>query len=96
MESQGDSESIGTDLERRKLAAWMAADPILGHDGNLVRLDCDGRVILWSAYGELSDFGWEIDHIRPTVIGGPDVLWNLRARHWKGNRSAGGLLGGKR
>lgn len=59
-----------------------------------VRVDCDGRFIKWSEYGKLSEFGWEIDHIHATILGGPDTPDNTRARHWRGNRSAGGILGG--
>jgi len=56
-------------------------------------MDCDGRVMCWSEYGLKSSFGWEIDHAIPTRLGGPDIVSNLRARHWQGNRSAGGILG---
>lgn len=42
-------------------------------------------------------FGWEIDHIYPVFklkqLGVPECLWNnslnLRAFHWKNNRSKG-------
>jgi hypothetical protein len=80
-----------TEDERRKTVAWSNASPIENsHD----RLDCDGRIICWAEYGQTSAQGWEIDHATPTAVGGLDVYENLRARHWHGNRRAGGLLGG--
>ena len=55
--------------------------------------DCDGYLIRWSEYGVTTQCGWEIDHAIPTALGGFDVGHNYRARHWHGNRSAGGRLG---
>jgi hypothetical protein len=80
-----------TEDERRKAIAWNNARPI---DNSSDRIDCDERIICWSEYGQTTARGWEIDHATPTALGGPDVYSNLRARHWQGNRSAGGLLGG--
>ena len=74
----------------RKLAAWKNATAVPNRPS--LRRDCDGRLISWSAYGHLSTYGWEIDHIVPVALGGSDALSNLRARHWRGNRSAGGSL----
>lgn len=78
---------------QRKLAAWGKAKPIPGYPDNVLRQDCDGRVIKRDEYGQHSDYGWEIDHITPVALGGSDAFSNLRARHWLGNSSAGGLLG---
>jgi hypothetical protein len=80
-----------TDTERRKRIAWSNATTIPSCED---RVDCDGRVIRWSEYGKTTECGWEIDHITPTAFGGLDVGSNLRARHWFGNRRAGGLLSG--
>lgn len=77
--------------EARKYFAWMAAASVQGRSD--VRVDCDGRFIAWNEYGLTSPFGWELDHIFPSSIGGVDTIYNLRARHWLGNRSAGGALG---
>lgn len=76
-----------------RTVAWLAASPIFGSDPNELRQDCDGRLIRWSEYGQYSDFGWQIDHVRPIALGGLDSIGNKRARHWRGNTSAGGLLG---
>ena len=51
--------------------------------------DC-GAWIQWSAYGNRdSNYGWEVDHIRPDSAGGPDDISNLRPYHWKNNAAKG-------
>lgn len=73
-----------------KTIAWINVAPA----DVMFALDCDGRVIRREDYGKLTEYGWEIDHAHPTALGGSGHHTNLRARHWRGNRSAGGLLGG--
>ena len=80
-----------TEHERHKLAAWNTASVL---EESSDRIDCDGRVISWAEYGKTTAYGWEIDHPTPPTFGGLDVCDNLRARHWLGSRSTGGLLGG--
>ena len=77
----------------KRTIAWRSATPIPGYDPEDWRRDCDGRVIRNNEYGQLSEHGWEIDHAIPLAANGPDTIFNLRARHWRGNRSAGGELG---
>ncbi len=77
--------------DAKKQWAWNNATPIAGFPD--YRIDCDGKQIKWSDYGKYSEFGWQIDHIQPQALGGGDHPSNLRARHSKGNASAGGLLG---
>lgn len=82
--------------EVRKLAAWnnVPAIPVLSPGlFPTTKIDCDGRIIKWSEYGQNSENGWHIDHAHELALGGPDELHNLRARHWYGNTRAGGLLG---
>src|SRR5260221_14682049 len=79
--------------EQKKLAIWRNATPIIGFDENVYRRDTFGRAMRYSDYGDRSsDYGWEIDHILATVLGGSDEIWNLRALHWRNNASLGGLL----
>jgi hypothetical protein len=80
-----------TDDERRKNIAWNNALPATSISE---RIDCDGRIIRWDEYGKMTTYGWEIDHAHPIGFGGLDVYGNLRARHWFGNRKAGGLMSG--
>ena len=76
--------------ERRKNTAWINTAGSL----HIVECyDCDGRLIKMHEYGQLSEFGWEVDHSVPLGVGGADSSQNIRARHWRGNRSAGGILG---
>ena len=80
-------------LDEQKLGAWQNASVIPGYDASVWRRDCDGTPIKWDEYGKLTKHGWEIDHRTASVLGGSDGLFNLRARHWQNNRSAGGHLG---
>jgi hypothetical protein len=82
-----------TDDAQRKIAAWLQAEETADP---MIRIDCDRRHIHWGEYGKFSDLGWQIDHAMPTVLGGGGHHANLRARHWRGNSLAGGLLGALR
>jgi hypothetical protein len=79
--------------EQKKIAAWTACRPIDGFAETEYRIDGHGNLILWSHYGTQSDYGWEIDHVHPSALGGPDDLSNLRGLHWRVNRSLGGHVG---
>lgn len=81
--------------EQRKRIAWGNATPVSTHDPNYARKDAFGWWIVWDEYGNRnSEYGWEIDHIQPTALGGGDTAANLRALHWRNNASLGGLLAG--
>lgn len=81
---------------QRKIAAWQKAHPQVGYDPAIYRKDDHGWWIKWADYGDRhSTYGWEIDHRRPTVLGGSDSIANLRALHWRNNASLGGLLSGR-
>jgi hypothetical protein len=77
--------------EELRRTAWENAAAI--GDGSYLRIDCDGHIICWPEYGLRSLRGWQVDHIVAKALGGPDVPWNVRARHWDGNARAGGHLG---
>ncbi len=79
--------------EQDKLAAWTACNPLQGHSPADYRVDAYGNIIGWSDYGTLGQYGWEIDHVLPSALGGPDARHNYRALHWRVNRSLGGMLG---
>ena len=76
--------------ETRKRFAW---DNATIEFGTLFRTDCDGRRMRWEEYGKYSEYGWHIDHVTRTTLGGHDRPWNWRARHWYGIYIAGGLSG---
>jgi hypothetical protein len=79
--------------ELDKLAAWTACKPLQQLNPAVYRLDAYGNIIRWADYGTQSDYGWEIDHVLPSALGGPDHAVNYRALHWRTNRSLGGQLG---
>ncbi|HEY7748976.1 MAG TPA: hypothetical protein VH933_09880 [Aestuariivirgaceae bacterium] len=74
-------------LYMRKLAAWNKARPIPGFDPSKFRRDRFGGTIMWSQYGQCTEYGWEIDHILPASFGGLSFAGNEAATHWQNNRS---------
>jgi hypothetical protein len=69
-----------------KLAVWEKGRPIPGFDSTKWRCDRDGNWIHWDEYGNRnSAFGWELDHIWPKSLGGPDSLCNYQPLQWAAN-----------
>lgn len=82
-----------TTAEQLKLAVWNKGHIIPGYDSNIWRRDDFGHAMRYSDYGDRnSTYGWEIDHIVATTLGGGDHLGNLRPLHWKPNSTLGGML----
>ena len=77
----------------RRIAVWQKAQIVQGRSPDDWRSDDYGSLIHWDAYGDTrSAYGWQIDHILPSALGGSDDLRNLRALHHRRNASLGGLL----
>jgi hypothetical protein len=69
-----------------KLRIWQKAKIIPGVDSSIWRKDECNAWIFFDGYGNrTSDFGWEIDHIRPVSKGGSNELGNLRPLQWENN-----------
>jgi hypothetical protein len=68
-------------------SVWSKALIVVGYNSNVYRKDSCGAWIQKSEYGNTnSDYGWEVDHNYPVVLGGTDSLDNLLPLHWKNNR----------
>jgi hypothetical protein len=68
--------------------------PGLEHMKDEWRLDDFGARIRRGDRGkQYSPYGWQIDHIVPTAIGGADTLDNKRPLHCRNNATLGGILG---
>ncbi len=67
-------------------SVWQKGKVQPGYDPRFYRKDRCGKWMKRSAYGSITDYGWEIDHMRPVSRGGSDDLGNLQPLHWKNNR----------
>lgn len=76
-------------------AVWEKAQIINFYEKDVKRKDRCGANIHRRDYGETnSSFGWEIDHIYPSSLGGSDSFSNLQPLHWKNNRAKGDSTSG--
>lgn len=75
--------------ESLKTTVWEKGNQIPNHDPDVWRQDICGAFINFSEHGIASEYGWEIDHIRPTAKGGTTNLDNLQPLHWENNRKKG-------
>lgn len=72
--------------EKEVQVVWDKGAVAAGYDPRFVRKDACGVLIERSKYGETSTYGWEIDHMIPVALGGPDSLQNLQPLQWQNNR----------
>ena len=73
--------------KEEELAVWNKAQPT---DDPNICLDICGQKIYFNKYGDTnSDYGWEIDHIKPVAREGGDEMDNLQPLQWKTNRRKG-------
>ena len=76
--------------EQTKLAVWSKGRPIPDYDAAIWRRDMCNRYMRYTGHGDRSsDSGWEIDHIRPTSLGGADTPDNLQPLNWRNNSPKG-------
>ena len=75
-----------TMLEDLKRSAWGRTSPVSGSANSWeFRKDSLGNLVRYADYGNRhSPFGWELEYIVPTRLGGStDDPQNLQALHWK-------------
>ncbi len=79
---------FGSDFSSYEIKqVWNKANQVPGYNPNQYRKDICGNWIQFSAYGDInSQYGWEIDHIKPLSKNGSDDLNNLQPLFWKTNR----------
>lgn len=70
-------------------AVWEKAFPQSNNNPAVFRKDYAGAWIRFSDYGKQSNYGWEIDHLKPISRGGTDDISNLYPLFWKNNLSKG-------
>lgn len=66
---------------------WQKAIVDGSPNPDLIRKDYAGAWIRKEDYGKQTDFGWQVDHLRPVSKGGTDDLDNLFPLHWRNNLS---------
>lgn len=66
---------------------WQKASIVNGYDSSVWRKDFAGAWIKREYYGIQGQYGWEIDHLKPVVLGGTDEIDNLNPLQWQNNRS---------
>ena len=82
------------DLHKRDVWGKGLLLPGREHERNEWRMDYRLKMIRYSDHGDRkSPWGWEIDHIVPSALGGSDDISNLRPLNCTDNARHGGLLG---
>lgn len=66
--------------------AWEKAKPIRGQNPDVYRKDDFGNKIRKASYGTQGEYGWELDHKKPSSKGGSDKAQNIQPLHWEENR----------
>lgn len=72
--------------EETIIAVWNKGRKIPYFSSDIWRWDTCGKVMKFIEHGNRdSEYGWEIDHIRPVKFGGSDDPDNLQPLNWINN-----------
>ncbi len=73
-----------------KRQVWQKGVIIEGYNANVWRRDIYGFAMKFEEHGNTnSQYGWEIDHIKPKAKGGETTWDNLQPLQWENNRKKG-------
>ena len=76
--------------EEQKRNIWEKGRAVDNYNPQMFRKDACGAWIMWDKFGDQdSIYGWEIDHILPQSLGGPDIPDNMRPLQHQNNASKG-------
>lgn len=74
---------------RERAEIWIKNARVEGWKIRVFQRDAYGRRMKFDEHGRKGVFGWEVDHIIPESLGGPNEIYNLRPLHWRSNREKG-------
>ncbi len=76
--------------EEIRLEVWKKGREIDGLDPSEYRKDACGAIMIYSKFGVFNnEFGWGIDYIYPSTLGGDDRMENLRPMQYQNIISKG-------
>lgn len=70
-------------------AVWQKANIIPNNNPNVYRQDYAGAWIRRDQYGQKTEYGWEVDHIKPLIQNGTYDMGNMLPLHHKNNAKKG-------
>jgi len=72
-------------------AVWAKGQIVQSYDPAVYRKDICGNWMQFDQHGKEGDYGWEVDHIKPLALNGPDALANMQPLWWRNNRRKGDI-----
>ena len=70
-------------------AVWRKGRIVPNNDPQVFRTDACDAWMRRDQHGLMTQYGWEIDHIKPVARGGGDELANLQPLQWENNHYKG-------
>lgn len=91
MSRQWGADMNGQPFDEKTIkAVWRKGEYVEMMHQDVWRYDSRAGLLKFEDYlNPESEYGWEVDHIKPVSAGGTDDLANLQPLHWKTNREKG-------